>query len=103
MSHPVTFTSLFPTSGSFRVTPCNLAPKLKVTKCDTQLHISGSIDRKAGANDDGQGASELAYSRAITRFRCSSMAHRASGPTKTVDSRSSTIAGPSTVDPGSRL
>ena len=59
MSHTVTFTSLFPTSGSFRVTLCNLAPKLKVTKCDTELHISGSIDRKTGAKDDGQGASEL--------------------------------------------
>ena len=103
MSHTVTFTSLFPTSGSFRVTLCNLAPKLKVTKCDTELHISGSIDRRTGANDDGQGASEPAYSSTITRFRCSSMAHRASGPTKTVDSRSSTIAGPLTAAPGSRL
>ena len=60
VSHPVTFTSLFPTSGSFRVTPCNLAPKLKVTKNDTELHISGSIvkggvimDRRGGCERSG--------------------------------------------------
>ena len=39
------------------------------------------------------------YPRTITKFRCSSLVQRASGPTKTVDSRSFTMAGPLTVAP----
>ena len=46
---------------------------------------------------------QMFYPSDITRFRCSSMVQFASGPMKTVDSRSSTMAGPSTLAPGSRL
>ena len=94
-----------PNTGQLRVTPCNAVPKLNVTKCDTKMHISGAIDSKAGAKRTGRGRMSCkppSYPSTITRFRCSSMAHRASGPTKTVDSRSSTIAGPLTAAPGSR-
>ncbi len=49
------------------------------------------------------GVLEMSHRSDITRFRCSSMVQFASGPMKTVDSRSSTIAGPLRVDPGLRL